>query len=30
VASFHGPGAHQYDGDALIKLAIVDRVGQLP
>jgi hypothetical protein len=29
-ASFHGPGAHQYDGDALIKLAIVDRMGQLP
>jgi hypothetical protein len=30
VASFHGPGAHQYDGDALIKLAVVDRMGQLP
>ena len=29
-ASFHGPGAHQYDGDALIKLAVVDRKGQLP
>lgn len=30
VASFRGPGAHQYDGDALIKLAVVDRMGQLP
>jgi hypothetical protein len=30
VASYHGPGAHQYDGDALIKLAVVDRMGQLP
>ena len=27
-ASFHGPGAHQYDGDALIKLAVVDRKGR--
>ena len=30
AASFHGPGAHQYDGDALLKLAVVDRMGQLP
>jgi hypothetical protein len=30
VASYHGPGAHQYDGDALITLAVVDRMGQLP
>lgn len=30
AASFHGPGTHQYDGDALIKLAVVDRMGQLP
>ena len=27
AASFHGPGAHQYDGDALLKLAIVEPDG---
>lgn len=27
---FHGPGANDYDGDALIKVAIVSKIGQLP
>jgi hypothetical protein len=28
--SFHGPGAHAYDGDALIQLAVVNKAGELP
>jgi hypothetical protein len=27
---FHGPGAEDYDGDALVKIAIVDKAGQMP
>jgi hypothetical protein len=27
---FHGPGADEYDGAALVKVAFVDRAGQLP
>jgi hypothetical protein len=27
---FHGPGAHAYDGEALITMAVVDKAGQLP
>ena len=27
---FHGPGANRYDGAALVKIAFVDRSGQLP
>ena len=30
VAGYHGPGAHQYDGNALIQIAVVDHSGQLP
>lgn len=30
VPGFHGPGAHQYDGSALVKLAVVDKPGELP
>jgi hypothetical protein len=30
VPGFHGPGAHAYDGDALIKIAIVNKAGELP
>jgi hypothetical protein len=27
---FHGPGADAYDGAALVKMAFVDRAGELP
>jgi hypothetical protein len=30
VAGFHGPGAGAYQGAALVKMAFVDRAGQLP
>jgi hypothetical protein len=30
AAGFHGPGAHAYDGAALIALAVVSKPGQLP
>ncbi len=30
AAGFHGPGAHAYDGEALIALGVVDKPGQLP
>lgn len=30
AAGYHGPAAHQYDGSALIQIAVVDHSGQLP
>jgi hypothetical protein len=30
AAGYTGPGAHQYDGDALIQIAVVDSSGQRP